>query len=84
MRDTLFWASCITATVVTVLTLGCATPSERAAIAQLDNWLAHKAVKQTNSVLPSEPGLADFERVAFENSPVLRAAYERWRSQVSA
>ncbi len=70
--------------LATVLLLGCATRSERVALTQLDDWLARKSVKQVNSVLPSEPELADFERVAFENSPILRAAYERWHSQVSA
>ena len=70
--------------VATALVLGCATTSERAAFTQLEDWLEQKPAKQINSVLPAEPGLEDLERVAFENSPVLVAAYERWRSHVSA
>ena len=88
MRETVFRASGVIATALmglaTVLVLGCSTASERAAFTQLDDWLARKPAKQVNSVLPAEPGLADLERIAFENSPILRAAYERWRSHVGA
>ncbi|MCH7599024.1 MAG: TolC family protein [Myxococcales bacterium] len=88
IRDKVFRASRVSTTaflgLATALALGCATASERAAVAQLDDWLARKPLEQSKSVLPSEAGLADFERLAFENSPILRAAYERWRSQVSA
>lgn len=88
MRNTVIRTSVVTATALmglaTVLALGCATASERVALAQLDDWVARRPVEQVNSVLPAEPGLADLERFAFESSPILRAAYERWRSQVSA
>jgi outer membrane protein TolC len=70
--------------VATALALGCATARERAAFTERDDWLARKPAKRINSVLPAEPGLADLERVAFENSPILVAAYERWQSHVSA
>ena len=88
MENREFGASRVTVTALmglaAVLSLGCATASERAALTQHDDWLARKPVSQITSVLPSEPVLADLERVASENSPILRAAYERWYSQVSA
>ncbi len=88
MRDRIFRALPVAATLLlrltTVLVLGCATASERAAQTQLDDWLARKPAPQMNAVLPPEPELADIERVAFESSPILRAAYERWRSHVRA
>lgn len=77
-------AAALLTSLAVVEMLGCATATERAAQTQLDVWLAHKTSLQANSVLPPDPVLADFERVAFESSPMLRAAYERWRSQVSA
>jgi outer membrane protein TolC len=67
-----------------VLALGCATPTERAALKQRDDWVARRRTEPLVSALPDAPGLADIERVAFERSPVVRAAYERWRSHVSA
>lgn len=66
------------------LAISCATPTERAALTQRDDWLASRGAQKTPSVLPHEPDLAALEQVAFESSPTLRAAYERWRSHVSA
>jgi outer membrane protein TolC len=88
MRDTIFRTSRSSAMALmgmgTVLALGCASTSERAAVSQLDSWLARRPVEQAKFLLPDDPTLADLERVAFESSPILRAAYERWRSHVSA